>query len=130
MKVLVIGGGASAVEALEFAAHEDAEVTSILSRSEKWIIPRNPVVDILLSFYIWGAETYLSFIPENLLRLFFYRDLADLAPPKSSGKGIFTETPMVNSAVLDQVRSGKANWLRGDIKRFVPNGRQIPPLPA
>lgn len=42
-KVLVIGGGASAVEALEFAAHEEAEKTYVLSRSEKWIIPRNPV---------------------------------------------------------------------------------------
>lgn len=42
-KILVIGGGASAVEALEFAVHEGAEKTYILSRSEKWIIPRNPV---------------------------------------------------------------------------------------
>ncbi len=39
-KILVIGGGASAVEALEFAAHEDAAKTYILARSEKWIIPR------------------------------------------------------------------------------------------
>lgn len=31
-KVLVIGGGASAVEALEFVAHEDAEKTHVLSR--------------------------------------------------------------------------------------------------
>lgn len=39
-KVLVIGGGASAVEALEFVAHEQAEKTFVLARSEKWIIPR------------------------------------------------------------------------------------------
>lgn len=37
-KVIVIGGGASAVEALEFVAHEDAEKTFVLARSEKWII--------------------------------------------------------------------------------------------
>lgn len=43
-KVLVIGGGASAVEALEFVAHEDAAKTFVLARSEKWIIPRNPIV--------------------------------------------------------------------------------------
>lgn len=42
-KVLVIGGGASAIEALEFVTHEQAEQTYILARSEKWIIPRNPV---------------------------------------------------------------------------------------
>lgn len=36
-KVLVIGGGASAVEALEFATAQEAEKTYILSRSEKWV---------------------------------------------------------------------------------------------
>ena len=35
-KVLAIGGGASAVEALEFVAHEEAEKTYVLARSEKW----------------------------------------------------------------------------------------------
>ena len=61
-KVLVIGGGASAVEALEFVAHEEAEKTYVLARSEKWIIPRNPVIDILLSLNIFGSETPLSFM--------------------------------------------------------------------
>ena len=122
-KVLVIGGGASAVEALEFVAHEEAEKTYILARSEKWIIPRNPVVDVLLSLNIFGSETIFSWIPENLLRLFFYRDLADLSPPKNSGKGLFTETPMVNSDVLELVRSGHASWLRGDITKFSSNGK-------
>ncbi|KAF2767668.1 FAD/NAD(P)-binding domain-containing protein [Teratosphaeria nubilosa] len=121
-KVLVIGGGASAIEALEFVAAEDAKETSVLARSEKWIIPRNPVIDILLSLNIFGSETPLSFIPETLLRLLFYRDLSDLAPPKSSHKGLFTETPMVNTDVLTQIRSGKTKWLRGDIKAFTPTG--------
>lgn len=42
-KVLVIGGGASAVEALEFVAHEDAAKTYVFARSEKWIIPSKPL---------------------------------------------------------------------------------------
>jgi len=122
-KVLVIGGGASAIEAMEFVAHEQAAQTYILARSEKWIIPRNPIIDILLSLNIFGAETFLSFIPETLLRLFFYRDLSDLAPPKNmTNAGLFTETPMVNDDVLEQIRSGKAQWMRGDIKNFTPNG--------
>jgi cation diffusion facilitator CzcD-associated flavoprotein CzcO len=41
-KMIVIGGGASAVEALEYAAEEEAEKIYILARSDKWIIPRNP----------------------------------------------------------------------------------------
>ncbi|KAI9808355.1 MAG: hypothetical protein M1827_007504 [Pycnora praestabilis] len=119
-KVLVVGGGASAVEALEFVAHENAAKTSILARSEKWIIPRNPVVDVLLSLNVFGQETLFSWVPELLLRRFFYRDLNDLSPPNN--KGIFTDTPMVNTDVLDQVRSGKAEWLRGDIEGFEENG--------
>src|SRR5687767_935427 len=67
-KITIIGGGASAVEALEFAAAKSASKTAILSRSDKWIIPRNLIVDTLLSLNIFGQETMLSFIPELLLR--------------------------------------------------------------
>lgn len=118
-KIIVIGGGASAVEALEFAAHEEAAKTYILARSDKWIIPRNPIVDVLLSFNIFGQETFLSWIPELLLKKFFYRDLEDLAP---TDQGLFTGTPMVNSDVMDKIRSGEAEWLRGDIKGFTEKG--------
>ena len=121
-KILIVGGGASAIEALEFATHEGAEKAYILSRSEKWIIPRNPFIDILLSLNIFGAEIPFSWIPEWLLRLFFYRDLSDLSPPPDSGKGIFMEAPMVNDDILEQIRSGKASWLRGDIKNFTEKG--------
>lgn len=117
--MIIVGGGASAVEALEFASHEDASKTYILARSDKWIIPRNPIVDVLLSFNIFGGETLLSWIPEMLLRKFFYRDLEDLAP---TDKGLFTGTPMVNSDVMDKIRSGNAEWLRGDIKTVTEEG--------
>jgi hypothetical protein len=117
--MIVIGSGASAVEALEFASNEEAAKTYILARSDKWIIPRNPIVDILLSFNIFGGETIFSWIPELLLRKFFYRDLEDLAP---ADKGLFTGTPMVNDAALEKVRRGEAEWLRGDIKGFTEDG--------
>ena len=124
-KVVVIGGRASAVEALEFVAREEASHTSVLARSEKWIIPRNPFVDTLLALNIFGSETFLSWIPENILRLFFYRDLSEISPPRNSGKGIFTETPMVNDEVLGLIRSGKAEWLRGDIIAYDDSGTGI-----
>lgn len=117
--IAIVGGGASAVEALEFATEEEAGKIYILARSDKWIIPRNAIVDMLLSMNIFGQETFLSWIPELLLKKFFYRDLEDLAP---SDTGLFTGTPMVNSDVLDKIRSGKADWLRGDTKSFTEEG--------
>ncbi|KAH8588038.1 hypothetical protein B0O99DRAFT_640222 [Bisporella sp. PMI_857] len=118
-KMIVIGGGASAVEALEFAIHEEADKTYILARSDKWIIPRNPIINMLLSFNIFGGETIFSWIPELLLKKFFYRDLEDLAPTE---KGLFTGTPMVSSDVMDKIRSSQAEWLRGDILGFTEDG--------
>ncbi|KAI1373964.1 FAD/NAD(P)-binding domain-containing protein [Hypoxylon crocopeplum] len=117
--MIVIGGGASAVEALEYASEEGAAKTYILSRSDKWIIPRNWLVDILFSLNIWGQETTLSFIPEILLKKLFYRDLEDIAP---DDKGLFMDTPMVNSDVMDLIRSGKAEWVRCDIENFTETG--------
>ena len=119
-RVLIVGGGASAVEGLEFVIHTNAKSTSVLARSDKWIIPRNAIVDILLAFNVFGQETIFSWIPESLLRRLFYRDLADLAP--SSSQGLFTGTPMVNSDIFHQIRAGKASWLRGDIIRFTEHG--------
>ncbi|KAK6857723.1 baeyer-Villiger monooxygenase [Apiospora arundinis] len=117
--MIVIGGGASAVEALEFAAAEGAKKVYIVARSDKWIIPRNPIINMLLALNIFGQQTFLSFIPESLLRQLFYRDLQDLAP---YDKGIFMDTPMVNSDVMDKLRNGSAEWVRGDIQDFTDGG--------
>lgn len=118
-RIIIIGGGASAVEALEFVVNTGAKSTSVLARSDKWIIPRNAFVDVLLAFNIFGQETIFSWIPETLLRIFFYRDLEDLAP---SGGGLFTGTPMVNSDIFHQIRRHRAEWLRGDIIGFTETG--------
>lgn len=118
-KILIVGGGASAVEALEWAVNTGAAEIKVLARSDKWIIPRNGFVDALLAFNIFGQETLFSWIPENLLRFFFYRDLRDIAP---TDRGLFTETPMVNSEIFEQIRAGKASWLRGDIEQVEENG--------
>lgn len=117
--VIIVGGGASAVEALEWAVKTDAKQIKVLARSEKWIIPRNAVVDAVLAFNIFGQETIFSWIPETILRVFFYRDLKDIAP---ANQGLFTETPMVNSEIFHQIRAGKAEWLRGDIEEVRPKG--------
>ncbi|ROW05378.1 hypothetical protein VSDG_00503 [Cytospora chrysosperma] len=121
-KIVVIGGGASAVEALEYAAAEEASKVYILARSDKWIIPRNPIINVLLAFNIFGQETIFSWIPELLLKKFFYRDLEDIAP---YNKGIFMDTPMVNSDVMDKMRSGEAEWVRCDIDQIEERGVRV-----
>ncbi|KAK0715285.1 hypothetical protein B0H67DRAFT_600946 [Lasiosphaeris hirsuta] len=98
--MIVIGGGASAVEALEFASAEGAQKIYISARSDKWITPRNPFWNMLLAMNIFGQET-------------------DLAP---SNKGIFTDTPMVNFDVMDKLQTGKAEWVRCDIEQFTEDG--------
>ncbi|KAJ9262879.1 hypothetical protein DTO021C3_2993 [Paecilomyces variotii] len=117
--VIVVGGGSSAVEAVEFAVQNGAAQTTILARSNKWVIPRNPLIDALLSLNIFGEETEFAWVPEILLKQFFYRDLEDLIP---TGRGLYTDTPMVNNDILEEVRKGKVKWLRGDIKEFAESG--------
>lgn len=118
-RVLVVGGGSSAIEALEWAVKSGAARIVVLSRSEKWVIPRNVIVDVLLASNVLGQQTGLSWMPEGLLRKLFYRDLEDISP---ADKGIFTDTPTVNSQFFDLIRHDKARWLRGDILSVCKNG--------
>ena len=161
--VILIGGGASAIEVVEHAVAMGARSISIVSRvsailsrawpfiiedrllspffpraaveyltkyprlnlacqSQKWIIPRNIIVDILLSLNVTGEETWLSFVPEAMLRWLFYRDLKDLAP---QNKGFFEGTPMCNDQILSQIRSGRCRWLPADLLKVNDKGLLI-----
>lgn len=71
---------------------------------------------------IFGEEPTFSFIPEFLLRWFFYRDLKDLAPHT---KGFYTGTPMCNDQILDQIRTGRCRWLKSDILAATATGMSI-----
>jgi hypothetical protein len=51
--------------------------------------------------------------------------LYDISPPSKNTKGLFEETPMVNTQVLDLIRSGKASWLRGDVLHYHASGTGI-----
>lgn len=118
-RVLIIGGGASGVEAAETAISKGANKPTILARSDKWFIPRNLAVDALLSLQPFGRQMPLSFIPEYLIRRFHYRDLAEKMAPT---QGFYTGTPIVNSAFLDHVRAGLADYHRGDVIEVKENG--------
>ena len=85
-RVVIVGSGASGVESAELAVVKKAKDVVMLARSDKWIIPRNTLIDVLLSLQPFGREMPLSFIPEWFIRTFHYRDLAALSPPS---KGLF-----------------------------------------
>lgn len=61
-KVVIIGSGASGVEAAELAVGKGAKQVVVLARDDKWIIPRNTVFDVLLALQPFGKEMVSSHI--------------------------------------------------------------------
>jgi len=118
-RVVIVGSGASGIEAAELAVAKGAASAQMLARDDKWIIPRRFLVGTALALQPLGRETWLSWIPEQLLRYLFYRDLKDLSPPR---KGIYEGTPCLNSEFFQHVRAGKAEYLRGDTLGLTTNG--------
>ncbi|KDQ63491.1 hypothetical protein JAAARDRAFT_202926 [Jaapia argillacea MUCL 33604] len=117
--VVVVGSGASGVEAVETALGKGAKGTVMLARDDKWIIPRNIFFDTALAAQPFGREMPLSFLWEWFLRAWQYHGIEDLSP---RGKGIFEGTPIVNDVFLDHVRAGKCDYVRGDTLRFTTKG--------
>ncbi|GAA5925067.1 flavin-containing monooxygenase [Sporobolomyces koalae] len=123
-KVVIVGSGASGVEAAELAVQKKANGVVVLARSDKWVIPRNTVIDILLSLQPFGREMPLSFIPEWLIRKLHYRDLEGLSPAKNA-KGLFEGTPIVNDEYLEHIREGLVTYKRCDTQKIVARGIKI-----
>ncbi|CAO1628015.1 unnamed protein product [Parajaminaea phylloscopi] len=117
-KVLIVGGGASGIEALELAVAKGAHKPRLLARSDKWIIPRNTVVDALLALNPLGRETFFSRIPKFLISKLHYRDLEQKMAPTGP---LYAGTPIVNSSALQDIREGRADYLRGDVTRLESN---------
>jgi hypothetical protein len=104
---VIIGSGASGVEAAELAMDKKAKRTTVLARFEfmilssiafdvntrddKWIIPRNILFDTTISAQPFGRQMPLSWIPETLLKVFHYQGAKDLVP---SHIGLFEGTPV------------------------------------
>ena len=121
-KVLIVGGGASGIEALELAVAQGADRPTILARSDKWIIPRNTIINCALALQPLGRETWLSFIPEFLLKKLHYRDLEEKMAPT---QGFYTGTPIVNTSALHHIRHGEADYQRGDVVDLDESGIQF-----
>ncbi|EIN10544.1 FAD/NAD(P)-binding domain-containing protein [Punctularia strigosozonata HHB-11173 SS5] len=117
--VVVIGSGASGVEAVETALSKAAKHAVIVARDDKWIIPRNIVVDTSISAQPFGREMPLSILWETFLRKWHYYGVEDLSP---AHRGIYEGTPIVNDEFLDHVRQGRCDYIRGDTKRLTSSG--------
>ncbi|KAI0065151.1 FAD/NAD-P-binding domain-containing protein [Artomyces pyxidatus] len=120
--VLVVGSGASGVEAVETALQRGAGDVYIFARDDKWIIPRNIVIDTSISAQPFGQEMPLSILWEKFLTYFQYRGVEDLVP---ADKGIYESTPVVNDEFLAHVRSGRCKYIRGDTLRLTTRGVHV-----
>ena len=68
-KVVIIGSGASGVEAAELAVEKGAKQIIVLARDDKWIIPRNTVFDVMLALQPFGREMVSSSVARGRLGL-------------------------------------------------------------
>ncbi|CAK5277517.1 unnamed protein product [Mycena citricolor] len=118
-RVVVIGSGASGVEAVETALQRGAGETVILARTDKWIIPRNIFFDTFVACQPFGREMPLSFLWERFLKFTHYRGVTELIPWKT---GLFEGTPIVNDAFMKHVRDGSCKYVRGDTIKLTPSG--------
>ncbi|KAI9058979.1 FAD/NAD-P-binding domain-containing protein [Trametes sanguinea] len=121
-RILVIGSGASGVESVETALSKGAKSCVMVARDDKWIIPRNMIVDTLISAQPFGREMPLSFIWEKIVAWWNYRGASELVPARI---GLFESTPVVNDEFVKIVKSGKCQYVRGDIVRFTRNAVRV-----
>ncbi|KAI0643289.1 FAD/NAD-P-binding domain-containing protein [Trametes meyenii] len=120
--VVVIGSGASGVEAVETALAKGAKDTVMVARQDKWIIPRNMLLDTLISAQPFGREMPLSVVWERVVAWWNYRAAPELVPARL---GLFEGTPVVNDDFVRLVGEGRCRYVRGDVERFARGGVRV-----
>lgn len=129
-RVAVLGGGASAVEALELAVQSGCATPAVLvTRTDKWFIPRNIILGTILALNPLGIPSILDKMAEKLVRKFHYgSDLEWMSPAAYNGKPaarLYSKTPIVNGEFLNLVRQRRAHYVRAKINRILPAGIEI-----
>ncbi|KZV98830.1 FAD/NAD(P)-binding domain-containing protein [Exidia glandulosa HHB12029] len=116
--VVVVGGGSSGIEAVETAVSHGAGDVHIVSREDRWIIPRNIVFDTLISLQR-STRGPISYLFELVVAIGHYRGAKDVLPLKRT---IFDSTPVVNNTFIKSVRHGRARLVRGKAAAFTERG--------
>lgn len=118
-RVVIIGAGASAAEALEYACDNGAASVKVCARvsmydkrsacananptlqSNRWIIPRWRLLNLIMAMLIVDPLGLCDSAFEYFLRFFCYRsDLRHLAPSGERSM-VYSKTPVVNSRVFE-----------------------------
>ncbi|SCZ92474.1 BZ3500_MvSof-1268-A1-R1_Chr5-2g07892 [Microbotryum saponariae] len=130
-KVVVLGSGASGVEAAELAVSKQASEVVVLARTDKWVIPRSTVFDVLLSLQPFGREMVSCADapgqPVSEEERYFRRVSPVLRRTLTSTSSMLKRliahsTPIVNNDFLDHIREGKIAYKRGDTQEFTAQG--------
>ncbi|KAG0145744.1 hypothetical protein CROQUDRAFT_723246 [Cronartium quercuum f. sp. fusiforme G11] len=121
-RVVAIGGGASGVEAVELAVNSGAAEVSLLSRTDKWFIPRNWFFSVIMGTCPYSLQNSFGRLVEHALVAFHYRNLRHLTP---AHKRFYSDTPIVNDIFFEHVRNEKARYIRGDLLEILPETLKI-----
>ncbi|KAI0766412.1 FAD/NAD-P-binding domain-containing protein [Trametes elegans] len=121
-RVVVIGSGASGVEAVETALADGATGCVMVAREDKWIVPRNIVLDILLAAQPFGRDTPFTSLWQKLIGRLSYSSAPKLAPART---GLFDGIPICNSEFVETISSENCAYVRGDIVRFTKTGVRV-----
>jgi len=129
-RVVVIGGGASAVEAVELAVQSGCATPAIMvTRTDKWFIPRSLFFGTLLAMNPFGIPCFLDQLAESAIRVYHYgADLTWMSPSAYNGQPadrLYSKTPIVNDDFLKLVRENRADYVRAKIERISPLGVEI-----
>lgn len=121
-RVVIVGGGASAVEAMEWALAGGASDVVMLARSDRWVVPRNAAVNIALSMLPALPQRSLRSLSQRLLQRGFYREL-DMLVPGFPLYGV--QDPCCNSDFLDAIRQGRVSYLHGEPRAWARDGLEV-----
>lgn len=118
-KVVIIGSGASAIEALEWSNENGAAHTSIIARSKKWIIPRNLFLHAAVALMPLADSVLVSGLVRQFISRCFFKRHKHLVPDYD----FYKATPCCNDVFFNLLDDKeKVSYHTATIHGFTENG--------
>ncbi|CAH7676359.1 hypothetical protein PPACK8108_LOCUS11481 [Phakopsora pachyrhizi] len=129
LSLVCIGGGASGVEVIETVLDCLDSKPVLVTRNDKWFIPRNFFLSTLLALNLAGHRTWLDWICKKLIEKFHYgRGLKFMVPNQAiqskavkEPSGLFDQIPIVNDIFLKLVEDCKVEYVQAEIVQIHEN---------